>query len=188
MSNDKSFEVTPTLKNGKVDWEMCRVEGGQKKDCGKSNGTYPNVVLDAGKGAYNFKVSITGDQTGLGIKFANDGLAIKKGEPVGPGVQKQIGAPNGNGTKVLTFVDNNSMPNKDHPNPVVITYGLNFTDQNGNAVTAIDPDITNGGTNFIEAGGGGGHFAGSYADYLMPAFIGLVAGIILTLLVQRFMR
>lgn len=191
MPNDKSFEVTPTLKNGKVEWEMCRIDNGQKLDCGKSNGNYPNVTLDTGKGAYTFKVTITGDQTGKGIKFAaNDALVIKKGEPSGPGTEKQIGTPSGGGNKVLTFVDKNSMPNKDHPDPVVISYGLNFTDQNNNAVTSIDPDIKNGGTTIIEPppGGGGGRIGESFADYLVPVAFGLVAGILLTLLFQYLRR
>lgn len=191
MPNDKNFEVTPTLKNGKVEWEMCRIHNGQKLDCGKSNGNYPNVTLETGKGAYTFKVSITGDQTGKGIKFAaNDALVIKKGEPSGPGTEKQIGTPSGGGNKVLTFVDKNSMPNKDHPDPVVISYGLNFTDKNNIPVTSIDPDIKNGGTTIIEPPPGGDGLAGgwSFADYL-PAFgLGLLAGIVLTLLMRNLRR
>jgi hypothetical protein len=184
----QTFVATPTLVGNNVKWKLCHTNP-TPDVCGTSNGNYPDVTLGRGTGAHTFQVTISGDQTGKGIKFANDALVIKKGEPSGPGTSKQIEPPNGGGSKVLTFVDNNSMPNKDHPSPVVISYGLNFTDQNGVAVTSIDPDITNGGTNIIEPppGAGGGRSEWDYANYL-PAFgLGLVAGILL-MLVVRYLR
>ena len=51
----------------------------------------------------------------------------------------------GNSTKVLTFDDQNTLPSPAQPSPVVLKYQLNFTDGQGNPVTSIDPDITNGG-------------------------------------------
>lgn len=190
MANDKNFVVTPTLNNGVVEWEMCIDNGGQKEECGKGDGNYPDVTLAKGGGSYHFKVSITNDQTGLGIKFADtDPLLIKKGEPVDP-TKKQIDQINGHGTSVLKFRDKNDMPDKNNPAPVVITYGLNFTDKDGHTVTAIDPDITNGGTNIIVPEDGG-RFWGGNADYsqmLLPLGLAFIAGIVLTLIVQRFMR
>jgi hypothetical protein len=57
---------------------------------------------------------------------------------------------------------------------VTISYGLNFTDKDGNAVTSIDPDITNGGTN-----------KASFADYLLPVAVAFAAGILFTLLLRK---
>jgi hypothetical protein len=63
-------------------------------------------------------------------------------KPTGPGLNSQINSPNGaqNGNKMLTFVDQNN-----NQGTLILKYQLNFVDQQGNAVTSIDPDITNGG-------------------------------------------
>jgi hypothetical protein len=171
----KTFEATATLRNGKVDWNLCYVDPPNPQQCGNTKGTYPDVALPANSGNHQFTYKII-DQTGLGIKFANDPLWVKKGsQPTGPSTDSQIGTPTGWGTPVLNFVDKNTLPSATDPNPVVLKYQLNFTDQNNNPVTSIDPDITNGGTN-----------AYSFAAYLLPVAIGLAAGILLTVLYRRF--
>ena len=45
---------------------------------------------------------------------------------------------------MLTFIDKNN-----NKVPLILKYQLNFDDQQGNAVTPIDPDITNGGHSFF---------------------------------------
>lgn len=190
------FEATPTMVGNKVSWELCYLdvpnEPKSEQQCGKTKGTYPDVELAKDQGQYPFQFTIVNDNTGKGIKFAEGALVIKKGEPFGPGKEKQIGEiAASNSNKKLTFVDLNSLPNTDYPDPVVITYGLHFTDKDENPVTSIDPDITNGGNPGIidppSVGPGGGRGI-SYADYA-PAFaVGLIAGIVLMLLFQRFRR
>jgi len=177
MANDtQTFEATPTLVGNRVKWKLCHTNP-EPDECGENNGNYPDVILGANKGNYDFQVTIVNDQTGLGIKFAAaDPIAIKKGEPSGPGTEKQIVDKVLPATNVLKFKDKNSMPNDNHPDPVVLDYQLNFTDQNNNAVSSIDPDITNGGTNTMY---------GDLYDYLLP--IGaLLAGIVLTILFRSF--
>jgi hypothetical protein len=186
MPNNIFFEVTPTMKNNKVEWEMCRVDNGQKKDCGKGDGNYPDVSLGKGQGATTFQIKID-DPANLGIQFAATPVTIKKGNPTG--ADNQINLPPGGGGTVTTFVDRNTLPDSANPNPVTITYGLNFVGKDGKTVTAIDPDITNGGNpGVIEPPGFGGRESTSYADYLPALAIGLLAGILLTLVVQYFRR
>jgi hypothetical protein len=186
------FEATPKLVGNKVSWELCHLDFPNQpkpdQDCGTSKVNYPDVSLAKGQGAYPFQFTIVNDQTGKGIKFAEGPLVIKKGEPFGPGKDKQIGDVFGDGTKVLKFTDLNSLPNTNHPAPVTITYGLHFTDQNENPVTSIDPDITNGGTNIVEPGDGGFWQGGGYSEHLLPASLGLIAGVVLTLLFQAIRR
>lgn len=182
----QTFEATPTLVGTNVQWELCHTNPDPDK-CGTNNGNYPDVMLLKGSGAHTFQFTIVGDQTAMGIKFATtDPLVIKTGEPVGPGTEKQIGPPNGNGTKVLTFVDKNSMPNQNFPAPVVLDYQLNFIDKNGKAVTEIDPEITNGGTTIIEpppgSGGSGGY---SQSEYITAAAIALLVGILIGFVVHK---
>lgn len=188
MSNEKNFTVTPTLNGGKVEWKMCRVENGQPYDCGNKDGDYPNVTLDMNKGEYKFKITITDDKTGKNIQFADSNpIVIKKGEPPEPS-KKQMELPSSGGGTVLKFKNKNSLPDKNNPADVVISYGLNFTDSNKVVVTSIDPDIKNGGTNIIEPPPGGGSDDPSFADYL-PAFgLGLLVGVMLTLLVRHLRR
>jgi hypothetical protein len=192
MASNHQFSVTPTLKNNKIEWEMCRIVGGQKKDCGKGDGNYPNVTLAKGSGAATFQVRIDDPATPtLGIKFsATDPVVIKKGEPFCAGKEKQIDPPKTGGGTIVTIVDKNSLPDKDCPAAVSISYGLRFVGPDGHAVTAIDPIIDNGGTNiYVPPGGSGGFWAGgSFADALPTLGLGLVVGVILTLLVQRFRK
>ncbi len=174
MPNKKAtFEAIATLdNNNKVQWELCLREPADQAACGKTKADYPDIWLEANKGEYDFKFSIT-DQTNLGIKFAGTNpIWIKKGnqQPTKPGVDGQV-KPNtlkGHGTGTLEFVDLNSKPDKTQPNPYKMKYQLNFTDRIGNQVTSIDPDITNGGTNqFYEPGGPGLFDPGSSAFWLL---------------------
>lgn len=144
------YTATPTLTNGTVAWQLCVTKPTDQAGCG--NGTtqnpYPNVTVGKDTGAASFQVSIANDQTGLGIQFASSNpLWVAQGsKPNGPSTDSQIPvAPGGGGSQKLTFVDINTRPDKNNPQPVVLNYVLNFTDQHGNTVTAIDPDITNGG-------------------------------------------
>ena len=188
----QTLEATPTLSGNKVKWKLCHTNP-QPAVCGDSNGTYPTITLTKGQGEYPFQVTIVNDQTGKGIKFADGALVIKKGEPYGPGKEKQIGDVNGGGSKTLKFKDLNSLPNNAHPGQVVISYGLHFTDQNGDPVTSIDPDITNGGTNIVVppgavAGGGGGEINKSYTqqEYFTAAAIALIVGFAIGYVVYKF--
>ena len=144
---NQDFEAKPTLdKSGQVSWELCHTTPNPDV-CGDSKATYPDITLPRGSGKHTITFKITDDQTGLGIKFANDPVWIKKGsQPTGPGIDPQIETPNGQGTTVLTFVDKNSKPNKADPSAYVLKYQLNFVDKDNKKVTSIDPDIRNGGT------------------------------------------
>ena len=146
MAN-QDFEARPTLdSNGKVSWTLCHMNP-NPDDCGNSKATYPDITLPKGSGKHTITFKITGDQTGLDIKFAGDPVWIKKGsQPTGPGVDSQIETPIGQGTTVLTFVDKNSKPDKADPGAYVLKYQLNFVDKDNKKVTSIDPDIRNGGT------------------------------------------
>ena len=143
----QNFEAKPTLdKSGNVSWTLCHMNPNPDK-CGVSKATYPDITLGRGTGKHTIEFKITNDQTGLGIKFADDPLWIKKGgQPTGPGVDPQIEPPTGKGTSVLTFVDKNSKPDQADPGPYVLKYQLNFVDKDNKKVTSIDPDIKNGGT------------------------------------------
>lgn len=178
QDNPVKFEATPTLVNNVVSWKLClkNPPNSAPEVCGDGSASapFPNISLDQNKPNYTLQFKIVNDNTQKNIQFATDALSIKKGEPVGPGLPKQIGGENGNGTKLFTFTDANSLPNNAHPTAVTISYGLNFTDKDGNAVTSIDPDITNGGTN-----------RASFADYLLPVAVAFAAGILFTLLLRK---
>ena len=143
----QNFEATPTLNtSGKVSWKLCHTNPNPDV-CGVSKSTYPDITLGRGSGKHTIEFAITGDQTGLGIKFASDPLWIKKGsQPTGPGVDSQIETLMGNGTTALSFFDKNSKPDQANPAPYVLKYQLNFVDKDNKKVTSIDPDIKNGGT------------------------------------------
>lgn len=156
MAKMATYEAIATLKNGKVEWELCLREPADQAACGKTKADYPDISLQANQGQYDFEFNIT-DQTNLGIKFAGDPLWIKKGkQPDGPSSDEQIEKLNGQGSPKLTFVDKNTKPNKDEPNPYDLKYQLNFTDKDGKEVTSIDPEITNGGSNTYYSPGGPG--------------------------------
>ena len=142
----QKFEATPTLANGQVVWTLCYTNPNPDQ-CGNTKATYPDVNLPQNDANQNFQFKIVNDNTGLNIQFASTNpLWIQQGgQPTGPVVNGQITNVSGNSTKVLTFNDLNTLPSPTSPSPVVLSYQLNFTDGQGNAVTSIDPDITNGG-------------------------------------------
>jgi hypothetical protein len=144
------FEAKPTLNGSAVTWQLCVTKPTSQAACGTAP-NYPGVSVPQGQGNQSFKFTITNDNTQLGIMFApspppqsNPGpiWAQAGSKPTGPVLDGQIQTPNGaqNGGKMLTFVDQNN-----NQGTLILKYQLNFVDQQGNAVTAIDPDITNGG-------------------------------------------
>lgn len=172
-----NFEATPTLVAGKVSWKLCYLPQGKPKDCGNAKSPFPDVVLGYNQGAYWFKYKIVGDQTGLGIKFSSDPIWIANGtQPTGPGIDSQIDNVSVTPQGELKFRDKNDKPDEYDGDPVILKYQLNFVDKDENAVTSLDPDITNGGTgNTLD-----------FADYLLPVGAGLLAGMALMFLYRRF--
>ena len=146
----QNFEARPTLeKDGTVSWTLCHMNP-DPDECGSTKDAYPDVFLPKGSKKHNFEFKITNDATGLGLKFANDPLWIKRGsQPTGPVIDSQIESVSGKATETLKFVDKNSKPDMFNPSPVELHYQLNFVDKNNKKVTELDPEITNGGTNFI---------------------------------------
>ena len=147
----QNFQAKPTLdKSGNVSWELCHTNP-NPDDCGDSKATYPDITLGKGTGKHTIKFTITDDKTGLGIKFSDEPLWIKKGgQPTGPSGDPQIEPPTGNGTQLLTFVDKNSKPDKADPGPYVLKYQLNFLDKDNKKVASLDPAIRNGGTTIVD--------------------------------------
>lgn len=146
------FEATPTVQNGQVTaWKLCYIESQVSyPDCGygTAQDPYPNVKVPPGPNTKNqpFQFNILGD---TGIAFApasqNPGdpgpiWIHKKGDPTGPGIHPQIDTPGGGGSQQLTFINRNTQE-------VTLKYQLNFVDAQGKAVTALDPEIINGGKN-----------------------------------------
>lgn len=142
----QKFEATPKLVNGQVVWTLCYTVP-TTPVCGNTKATYPDINLPQNQPSQPFQFKIVNDTTQLNIQFANTNpLWIQaNSQPTGPVVNSQITNVSGGGSKVLTFVDLNNLPNPTNPSPVVLKYQLNFTDGQGNPVTSIDPDITNGG-------------------------------------------
>lgn len=142
----QNLEATPTLQGNKVKWTLCHNKQ-DSKPCGDAPGNYPKVDVEHNADV-PFKITIVGDTTGLGIKYASDPLWAQWGtqKPSGGWSSK----PSGNDTDqlvdmnvtnntVLHFRDTNSKAGD-------IKYQLNFVDKNGNKVDPLDPDIRNGGT------------------------------------------
>lgn len=172
-----SFEARATLNSGVVGWKLCHIDPPKPENCGNAKSAFPDITLGANQGNYHFTYKIV-QPPGLGLKFSNDPIWIKQGsQPTGPGVDAQITQLTGQGTTTLKFNNLNDKPNNANPDPVILKYQLNFVGPTGNAVTSIDPDITNGGTNTK---------FGSFADYLLPVGAALLAGIVLTILFRSF--
>lgn len=150
---DYEFEATPALVNNVVSWTLC-YKGTNPPDCNSATKGYPNVDVPVNKADQTFSYKIVNDNTGLGIVFSPDPvpnppprydgpLWIKSGQkPTAPIISGQIYNVGGAGTTELTFTDKNS-------SSAVLKYQLNFVDRGMNKVTAIDPDIKNGGHNFF---------------------------------------
>ncbi len=143
-----NFEVTPTVKNGKVaSWELCFVgprTPHNKLGCGED----ADVYVPMNQSNQSFKYTIKGDP-GLGLVFApnppaGDGpiwiaFDYKPKSPFVEGEIKGLGTatkPHG-GQNNLNFVDKNDTEG-------ILQYQLNFVDRNGNK-SELDPDIINGG-------------------------------------------
>lgn len=144
MPPPEMLEARPTLgDDGQVSWELCyKAPPGGQDQCGDSEASYPPVELDAKSGPHMFHVSITNDNTGLGIKFANEPIWIRKDDkPTASVVDSQIDNITGAGTTQLNFRDTNS-----NLDPILLKYRLNFVDQANQEVTPLDPDIKNGGS------------------------------------------
>jgi hypothetical protein len=147
------FEVTPTVqKDGQVSsWQLCHMNPSQppipKCGDGSPSSPYPNTDVPEGQHDPLFQFKIVGNSD---ITFAPNPPAPKaggpiwihkKGDPNGPGVHGQIEDIKGAKTKVLVFKDENDYQ-------ITLKYQLNFVDAQGKAVTALDPEIINGGKGF----------------------------------------
>lgn len=151
------FTAMPTLTNGVVGWELCVVKPTDQAACGNGSKEhpYPDVVVPKDHGAATFQFKITSGITSPDVTFKQPPASSKIGpiwvqagtKPTAPVLDGQIQSANGagNGHKVLTFSDKND----NSGGPLSLKYQLNFVDQHGNAVTPIDPDITNGGHSFF---------------------------------------
>lgn len=141
----KTLNLTPTKDaDGIVNWTMC-IQGGA---CSPGPNQFPPVNLSKGVADVKFTMNIVNDHTGMDIKFApTDPLWVQQGaKPKGPGLDTQIYDLSGGNTKILTFKD----ANNNHV-PATLTYQLNFVDSSGKPVNkAVDPDIHNGGSGFVE--------------------------------------
>lgn len=145
------FEATPTVVKDQVrSWQLCHMNPSQPPVpiCGDGSAAqpYPDVTVPKGQHNATFQFKIMGDS---GISFAPESVPTKvggpiwihkKGDPNGPGVHGQIYDVKGAKTKTLTFIDKND-------DAVTLKYQLNFVDAQGKAVTALDPEIINGGGN-----------------------------------------
>ena len=145
------LEATPTKQGNNIKWKLCHQQGSSKA-CGDQPGNYPPV--DVGNSSdVPFKITIIGDTTGLGIKYAPEPLWAQWAttKPAGGWNTKPSGADvdqlvriEGAGTTELKFRDTNTQQGD-------IKYQLNFvsTNQPTTKVDPLDPDIKNGGGNVI---------------------------------------
>lgn len=144
------LEATPIKQGNKINWKLCHDRGGGNKPCGDQPGNYPAVDVE-NKADVPFKITIVGDTTGLGIKYAPDPIWAQwattkpaagwNTKPSGADVDQLVNI-QGAGTTVLQFRDTNSKAGD-------IKYQLNFVSstQPSLKVAPLDPDIRNGGTN-----------------------------------------
>lgn len=150
MASEK-LQAVPTKGMGEtISWKLCDAK--VPTDCG-TLGSNPVTTLPHSFFAktYNFEITITNDQTGLGIVFAPDPPS-SPGKDDGPlwiqanskpsefANDGHISWQSGGGTTTLRFQDKNK------GSAVDLQYRLNFVDSNGKKVTAIDPEIKNGGS------------------------------------------
>lgn len=137
------IKVTPSkAQGGKIDWTLCHTAPGAGEVCGNSN-NYPVVVLGKGSGEHLFTVTIN-DPAKLGIAFSSDPLWIQANtKPTKPVIDaNQVIDVTPSPTKLI-FKDKNT------GTPVDLVYQLNFVGPNQKPVTAIDPEIKNGGTTVV---------------------------------------
>ena len=183
----QTLEATPTLGPGnKVNWKLCHTNPSPPK-CGTSKADYPVVSLGYNSGAANFQVKIVDDTTGKNIKFADDPIWVKaNAKPTVSGLDGQIPPTsvngNGDGGKVLTFVDKN-----DNPSQLLLKYQLNFKGDDG-PVAPIDPDIRNGGTGIVTPPPSGETgYVDPSAIYFGAAAISALTAAVVAYVVARYM-
>lgn len=150
MASEK-LQATPTKDaGGNISWKLCDAK--VPTDCG-TLGSNPVTALPHSffPKTYNFEITVTNDQTGLGIVFAPDPPS-PPGKDDGPlwiqantkpsefATDSHISSQSGGGTTSLKFQDKNK------GSAVDLQYRLNFVDSAGKKVTSIDPEIKNGGS------------------------------------------
>lgn len=177
---DKSIELTPAKQaDGSIQWTM-DYEG--KK--GSSPGTYPAIDLPKDSGSHKLTYTIQNPE-GMSINFDPSEVQLSSGKtilnalwiqentkPTGPATSSQIKKVTLKSPTELQFKDENS------GSPVTLVYQLNFVDaaNPGAGVTALDPELKNGGGGTI-----------SLQD---PIVIAAVIGAVLiaAILLRRFIR
>jgi hypothetical protein len=172
--------LVPTGTGPNVTW-MVQQNGQPPENPGQAK-----IRLEPGVGPTKFTVNIAGNPAG--IKFRETGaLSVWVGDKSAPqqGINSnQILGPVLAKDGTLVFYDLNQ------GDPVILNYALHFQ---GNT-PSVDPIVDNGGgVGGIETppDDGGRFWGGGSADYsqmLLPLSLALIAGIVLTLIVQRFMR
>ena len=169
--------LIPQQNQGQFVWKVSQ-NGGPPIDPGNASITIPK-----GTGPTQFTVSIAGNPANIKFK-ANNALTVWTGSKSAPqsGIDTQILGPVQTKDGDLVFYDLNQ------GDPVTLYYALHFE----GTTPSVDPIVDNGGGVggvINPPGGGGGLWAGGESsNYMMAAGIGILAGILLTLLVQRFMR
>jgi hypothetical protein len=148
----REITVQPTAIPTGVKWELCDVAANA---CGGS-GDYPQIILPAKSGPYDFTVTIKNPIRGIRFApVANDptsadaALWVMLGQGQHPhqhgnGSNGQIQNPTLTSATTLKFTDSNS-----NPSAMWLSYRLNFVDNQNHTVQPIDPDIKNGGTNLF---------------------------------------
>jgi hypothetical protein len=166
------IDVTPKLIDNVISWELCYKN---TNTCGV-HPNFPVVELTPGKVDQMFVVRIK-DSSNLGITFPptlQEAFWIQADDkPLGPVIEpkSQILSPTLVDKSMLVFIDKNNGSKKD------LKYQLNFVDSNNKAVTAIDPDIKNGGGRSLVYG----------AAELLGAFV-IGAALVLAITVLRVRR
>ena len=148
MASEKLQAIPTKDPSGTIQWKLC--DANNPTDCGAlGNNPVTSLKKSFFAKTYKFEITITNDQTGMGLKFApnssptsNDGpLWVQAGQkPTTAMLDSHIPSVTGAGTTKLEFLDKNK------GNPVDLIYVLNFVDGQGQKVTAIDPEIKNGGS------------------------------------------
>ena len=142
------IEVTPARVVGSNDitWTLCY------KNINTCSGPPDYVPVELGEGKKNadqlFFISIN-DPSNLGVKFdapLENALWIQADDkPTGPVLEpmSQILQATRVNDSILIFIDKNNGAKK------TLKYQLNFVGRDNKEVTAIDPDIKNGGGKFL---------------------------------------
>lgn len=147
-----SATATPSMVNGQIQWSYSVCTEGGACNTG-STGHYPAISLPKqppNSPATPVTVTIN-DTNHLGITFAagNDAMWLQPGagncphsSVWDPGSPPQITGFSRTSDTQIRFTDVNNAAGS-------FTYTLNFVNANHQAVTAIDPDIQNGGSSLM---------------------------------------